>query len=273
MLEAYKVENWVGKSEFMKLLPLDSDLEPLFWRHVFQDIPHYYFFILDMKRDRASTDIMLALSQENRIEGMLMIYRQGIVQLRGSVEAAKALLTKLDIKKVEIQGLELHRALILDKLTKTKRSFELILMTLRRGSEMLQTEHPVVKLSTDDAEGIATLMRHGDPEWWGEVTAKKIAKRMSERLWLGIKVDEQLVSIGGATLDDWGSNIGTVVTHEKHRNKGYATSIVSSLVEKILQRSNLALIHVESGNPPAIRAYAKVGFIPYRRYFVAQAEE
>ncbi len=257
----------------MKLLPLDSDLEPLFWKHVYQDVPHHYFFILDMKHDRSSTEITLALSQQNRIEGMMMIYTRSIVQLRGNVEAAKALLAKLDMKKAEIQGLETHRALILDKFKKAKRTLELVLMTLRRGAETPQIKHPVVKLSTADAEGIAALMRHGDPEWWGETASRQIAERMNRRLWLGIRVDGQLVSIGGATLDDWGSNIATVVTHEKHRNRGYATSVVSSIVEQILQKSNLALIHVESNNPPAIRAYTKVGFKPYRRYFVARAEK
>ena len=257
----------------MKLLPLDSDLEPLFWKYVYHDVPHYYFFILDMKHDRPSTSITLALNQQNRIEGMMMTYRQRIVQLRGSVEAAKALLSKLDIEKVEIQGLEAHRPLILDRFKKVRTTFELILMTLRKGEEALRIRHPVVKLSVADAEEIAALMRAGDPEWWGETKARQIAERMKERLWLGIKVDGQLVSIGGATIDDWGSNIGTVVTHEDHRNRGYATSVVSSLVKQILQKSDLALIHVESNNPPAIRVYTKVGFKPYRRYFVARAEK
>lgn len=121
----------------MKVLPLDSRLEPLFWKHVYQDIPHHYFFILDMKRDRASTKIFLALNQENRIEGMMLIYKQRIVQLRGSVEAARTLLAKLDIEKVEIQGLEEHRVLILEKFKKAKTTLELILMILRRGAETL----------------------------------------------------------------------------------------------------------------------------------------
>ncbi|MDH5391254.1 MAG: GNAT family N-acetyltransferase [Candidatus Bathyarchaeota archaeon] len=257
----------------MKVLPLDSHLEPAFWKHVYQDIPDHYFFILDMKHNRASTKILLALNEENCIEGMMMIFEERIVQLRGSVEAAKAILAELDIEKVEIQGLVEHKALILEKFKKAKRTLELILMTLRRGEETLHIKHPVVRLSTADAEDIAALMKHGDPEWWGEATAKKIADKIRERLWLGIKVNDQLASIGGATIDDWGSNIGTVVTHETHRNKGYATSIVSALVDRILQKTNLVLVHVESDNAPAVRAYTKVGFKPYRTYFVARAEK
>jgi len=145
----------------MKVLPLDSRLEPLFWKHVYQDIPHHYFFILDMKRDRASTQVLLALNRENRLDGMMLVYRQRIVQLRGSVEAAKTLLARLDIGKVEIQGLEEHRALILDKFKNVRKTLEIILMTLRRGEETPQRKHPLVRLSAADAEDIAALMRHG----------------------------------------------------------------------------------------------------------------
>lgn len=257
----------------MKVLPLDSHLEPLFWKHVYQDVPHYYFFILDMRHDRASTKILLALNEKNRIEGVMMTYKERIVQLRGSIEAAKALLPRLSVEKAEIQGLEEHKALILEKFKKAKNTLELILMTLRREEETLHIKHPVARLSTSDAEDIAALMRHGDPEWWREVTAKTIAEKMHKRLWLGIRVNNQLVSIGGAFLDDLGSNIATVVTDEKHRNKGYATTIVSTLVDQILHKSNLALIHVESNNAPAIKTYTKVGFKPYRKYIVARVEK
>ncbi len=256
----------------MKVLPLDSHLEPVFWKHVYQDIPHYYFFILDVRHDRPSTSVWLALNEQNRIAGMMMTYEERIVQLRGGVEAAKALLAELDTDKVRIQGLEEHKSLVLEKFEKVNEMHSLDAMTLRKGEETDQIRHSVVALSPADAEDIAALMRHGDPEWWGEVTAEKIADRMHGRVWLGIRADDQLASIGGARLDDWGSCITTVVTHKAHRNKGYATSIVSALVDQILQKSSLVLIYVESDNAPALRAYTKVGFKPYRRYLMATVE-
>lgn len=256
----------------MKVVPLDPSLEPLFWKHVNQDIPDYYFFILGLKHSKDSTDIWLALNKQNRIEGMMLVYKQSIAQLRGSVKAARALLAELNVEKVEIQTLEEHRTLIFDKFN-VKKTFKLMLMTLRRGEETLRVKYSIVKLSTADAEDIAALMRHGDPEWWGEVSAERIAEGMKDRVWLGVKVDGELISIGGARLDDWGSCINTVVTHETRRNRGYATSIVSALVEQILQKSSLTLIYVERDNTPAVRAYAKVGFQPYKKYFVARGHK
>lgn len=256
----------------MEVVSLDSKLKPLFRKHVNQDIPHFYFFILDLTHDEASTKIWLALNKENRIEGMMLVYQRRIAQLRGSVKAARALLAELDVEKVEIQTLEGHRNLIFERF-EVNRTFELMLMTLRKGEETLQMKYSLVKLSTNDARDIAALIRHGDPEWWGEMTGEKITEGMNERLWLGAKADGKLVSVGGAKLDDRGSCINTVVTDEKYRNRGYATSIVSALVEEILQKSTLALIHVEKDNLPAVKAYTNVGFQPYTKYFVARAEK
>jgi len=253
----------------MKIVLLDSSLEPAFWNYVNQDIPHHYFFILDWKYSRDSTKILLA-SKQNRIHGMMLIYRQNIVQIRGTTETAKNLLEHLELEKVEIQSLKEHESIVLKKYKPSIRH-ELVLMTLPKGEETLYIKHPITKLGVAEAEEIADIMRQADPEWWEETTAQRIAEGMSDRLWLGIKVNGKLVSIGNTRLTDWGSNIGVIATHEAHRNKGYATSIVSALVKEILKKSNLALIHVLSDNPPAIRAYEKVGFKPYRSYFLARA--
>ena len=256
----------------MKVVPLDPDLEPLFWEHLYTDIPLYYFFILDMKHDRASTTIMIALKNQY-IEGMMLTYQERIVQLRGSYEAVKTLLTHLDIGKVEIQGYPEHQPLISEKFKKVNKTMDIFTMTLRKGEEALQIDHSVERLSPEDAGDIAELLRQAGPDWWGDTTAQTIADRMHERLWVGIKVGCHLVSVGGAVLDEWGSNIATIATHHNHRNKGYATSVVSTLVNQIFQISNLALIHVECDNKQAFRAYTKVGFTPYRRYVVVRAEK
>jgi len=255
----------------MEILTLDSGLEDIFWNYVYQDVPHHHFFILDWKFGKDSTKILLAL-KANRIQGMMLTYRQSIVQLRGSAEAANALLDRMDLEKVEIQALMEHENMVLRRYKPLTRH-ELILMTLRRGEERLHMKHPVVELTPADAKEIASLMRQADPEWWGETASQRIVEGMDERLWLGVKVDRKLVSLGGTRFNDWGSNIGVVVTEASHRRRGYATSIVSALVKKILARCPMVFIHVLSDNPPAIHVYKKVGFKPYRTYFFARGEK
>jgi len=179
----------------MEILTLDSGLEDIFWNYVYQDVPHHHFFILDWKFEKDSTKILLAL-KANRMQGMMVTYRQSIVQLRGSTEAANALLDHIDLEKAEIQALMEHENMVLRRYKPLTRH-ELILMILRRGEERLRMKHPVVELTPADSEEIASLMRQGGPEWWGETASQRIIEGMDERLWLGIKVDGKLVSLGG----------------------------------------------------------------------------
>jgi len=203
---------------------------------------------------------------------MMLVYRQSIVQLRGSCQAAKALLERLDLEKVELQAQKEHKEYILERYKPTV-SHEMMLMVLRKGEERVQIENPIVKLGASDAEKIATIMREADPEYWGTITNQQIVEGMSGVNWLGIKVNGELVSVGNTRLTEWGGLIGVVATHEIQRNKGYATSIVSELVKQILEKMPIAMIYVLSDNPPAIRVYRKVGFKPYRTYFFMERGE
>lgn len=256
----------------MEIVSLEQALEPFFWKHVNQDIPHYYFFAFDWKYNRDATKILLAL-EENRIAGMMLVYRQSIVQLRGSCEAVKVLLERLDLEKVELQAPEQHKRYILD-IYKPTRSHQMMLMTLGKGEERLHEKFPTVELDISDAERVAVIMRDADPEYWRDRTGQQIVESMKQGvIWLGVKVNRELVSLGSARLTEWAGLIGVVATHEDHRNKGYATSIASELVKQITEKLSIAMIYVLSDNPPAIRVYKKVGFKPYRTYFFMRGEK
>lgn len=254
----------------MEIVSLNRALEPTFWEHVNKDSPHYYFFAYDWKHKRSDTKILLAW-KENHIDGMMLIFNEKIVQLRGSSESAKALLEKLDLEKVEIQTLEQHKQYVLEKY-KPAWSHELMLMLLRKGEEKLYISHRIVALDPSDAVQIADMMRNLNPEFWGEVTGEQIAECMSSVNCFGVKVNGELVSLGRTRLTEKVGHIPTVATLEAHRNKGYATSIVSYLVKLILEKLPIAIIYVLSDNPPAIRVYEKVGFKPYRKYFFMKGE-
>jgi len=258
----------------MKIVPLDKNLEAPFWKHVNQDIPHYYFFAFDWKHNREKTKILLAL-ENKEIEGMMLVYDERIAQLRGSSRAAEALLQRLDLEKVEFQSLKEHEPLVLEKYKPTlKQSHEMMLMLVRRGEEKLVIGCPVVALDASDSEKIAAIMRDADPEFWGDVTGQGIMEGMGKGAnWFGVKVNDELVSIGNLRLTEWTGLIGIVATLEAHRNQGYATSIVSKIVKQIMERVPLAMIFVLADNSPAVRAYTKAGFKPYRTYFFMRGEK
>ena len=243
----------------------------MFWDHVSQDIFEYFFFVFDWKFRRDLTKILLAL-KDSRIEGMMLIYKQSAVHLRGSLEAAETLINQLDLEKATILAPKEHEPPVLTRY-KPLGIHEMILMTLQREGERLYIKHPVIRLTPTDAEEIADLLRLALPEWWGETTAEGVIASMKEMLWLGIRDGGNLVSVGNTCLTEFGSNIGRVATHEAHRGRGYATSIVSALVREILRSSERALIHVLSDNLPALRVYTKVGFKPYRTYLFIRGEK
>lgn len=255
----------------MEIVPLAPALEHVFWRHVNQDIPHYYFFALDWKYDKDVSKILLAL-EGNRVDAMMLVYRQSIVQLRGSDEAVRALLERLDVEEVELQAEEQHEQRVLEKYKAAIRH-KMILMTLNKNGESLQLVHPVVELCVSDSEEIALLMRLANPEAWGDTTSQRIVEGMRRVSWFGIVVNGELVSIGSVHLTEWGGLIGVVATHGAHMNRGYATSVVSKLVEQIFENRSMAMIYVLADNLPAVRVYEKVGFKPYREYFFMRGEK
>jgi ribosomal protein S18 acetylase RimI-like enzyme len=249
----------------VKVVALDEYSEKRFWDHVNKDQPNYYFFILDWKLRRNQTKILMVI-EDDEIEGLMLVYRDYVVQLRGGRAAVKLLLHRLDLEKVELQAPLDCEDLVLEKFSRPKIKQIMILMCLRKGDENIQMASVPARLTVDDAGEVVGLLRRADPSWWGDMSLEDTQRSLQEGFWLGMKRDQRIVSLGMTRLVDFASNIGVAATEKEYRNRGYATSIVSALVREILKTSPTAIIHVISDNAPAIRAYSKVGFKPYRTY-------
>ena len=60
-----------------------------------------------------------------------------------------------------------------------------------------------------------------------------------------------------------GTTINTVYTPPEHRNKGYATSCVWSLTQKMLtDRYSFCSLYTDLSNPTSNSIYAKIGYVP-----------
>jgi len=258
------------EKETMRIASIRDGFENAFWNHVYQDPLHYYFFILDWKERPEQTKIFLAM-EGKKIRGLMLVYADAIVQLRGNREAVEKLLDSVSLEKVELQAPLGCEDIVTRKYSPQIR-YELVLMTLKKGEENIQVKSNPVRLKPEDAEEVAEIMRKADPEWWGDIAVENRRESLEKTYWLGMKRDGKIVSVGNTRFADFGSNIGVIATDERYRNMGYATSIVSALVQEILKRSPPALIHVLSDNAPAIRAYSKVGYKPYRHYLLIRAE-
>jgi len=151
-------------------------------------------------------------------------------------------------------------------------SHELMLMVLHKGREELHTSHPIARLDASDAEQIAAIMNKADPKSWGNITKDQIIEEISRESWTGVKVDGEPASICKTRLAEVG-HIAIVATRETHRNKGYATSLVSHSVQAISNKTSTAMIYVLNDNQPAIRVYERVGFKPYKTYYFMKGKK
>ncbi len=79
--------------------------------------------------------------------------------------------------------------------------------------------------------------------------------------YLGIREAGQLVAMAGERLKPYGyTEISAVCTHPDHRGRGYASSLVSTLIRRITKRNEIPFLHVRTENVDAIRVYEKLGF-------------
>jgi predicted GNAT family acetyltransferase len=248
----------------IQIVDLDEDSEERFWGHVNKDPLDYYWFIMDWKYRKEDTKIQMAV-KDDRIEGMMVVFMDSIVQVRGDREAVRELLNHLDQEEIEMMAPLDCEDLVLE-MFEPQIENEMFLMHLEKGDEKIQRVHEPTELSMEDAEQISKIMREAYPDWWGHKTPEKVKKSMGDLYWLGVKQDENILSFANTRFAEVGSNIGVVATHKDHRNKGYATSVVSALVQEILKRCDRALIHVLKDNLPAIHTYKKVGFKPFKSY-------
>jgi ribosomal protein S18 acetylase RimI-like enzyme len=253
------------------IISLSPSVEPLFWKHVTRDIFHYFFFAYDWKYHRKQTEILLAIEQ-TQILGMMLTYRDRIVQLRGSNHAVTTLFHELDLDEVELQASKKHSPLVLEKYDPTFTT-DLMLMTLHSGEESPQIRHAIVRLDASYAEEIISILSEGSPEIWSGVTRQQIVAGMDDQTWIGIKLKDELVSLCSFRVTEWMGHVGRVATHTKYRNRGYATSTVSYAVKYIMQNRSDAVIFVRADNSSAIHVYQNVGFKPYRTYFFMKGKK
>jgi predicted GNAT family acetyltransferase len=79
--------------------------------------------------------------------------------------------------------------------------------------------------------------------------------------YLGIHEAGRLVAMAGERIRLSGyAEISAVCTHPDHRGRGYASSLVSALIQRITRRDETPFLHVRTENVEAIRVYEKLGF-------------
>ena len=250
----------------LKLIRLDERNENIFWDHVNRSPLNHYWFILDWRFQRPDTEITMAMDGD-RIEGMMLIFKNSIVQLRGARAAVKDLMERLRLETLQLTA-PFDCGDIVSEFYSYPAKYEIMMMHMDKGQERPVIVHEPETLSPKDAEDIARVVREANYEWWDQVTAESVRNSIKNNFWKGIRREGRVVAVGSTRFEQIGSNIGIIATDKAYRNQGFATSIVSSLALEIFRTHTKALIHVLVNNDPAIHVYSKVGFRPYTSFFM-----
>lgn len=120
--------------------------------------------------------------------------------------------------------------------------------------ETLPQTHAVEILTSSDADEMLTLAELTQPGPFGKRTGEL-------GLYLGIREAGKLVAMAGERLQPLGfTEISAVCTDPVYRGHGYASSLVSALVNRIVERGETPFLHVRALNTGAIRVYERLGF-------------
>ena len=91
--------------------------------------------------------------------------------------------------------------------------------------------------------------------------------------YIGIRREGKLVAMAGERLKTTGfTEISAVCTHPDWRNHGFASELVSLMVQHIRDAGDTPILHTGSANTPAISVYRNLGFTLRRELWVSAVE-
>ena len=92
---------------------------------------------------------------------------------------------------------------------------------------------------------------------------------VAEGVYYGIRVGGRLVSAAGTHVISQEARmgvVGNVMTHTDFRGRGYATALTGAVTADLLRFCDQVVLNVRSDNPPALQAYAKLGYREHVRF-------
>jgi predicted GNAT family acetyltransferase len=122
------------------------------------------------------------------------------------------------------------------------------------SAELPPVKHSTRDLNLSDIDEMLALV---------ELTKPGPFSRRTPELgsYLGIHEAGQLVAMAGERLRFPGyTEISAVCTRPESRGRGYASSLVSTLIQKIKERDETPFLHVRTENVQAIHVYETLGF-------------
>jgi len=234
-------------------------------------LPASLFVLYDVLEEPQNTEAWIA-TELGRVEGVSLRYRKRSLVMLGSRRAANSLAAELSHLG--------DTSITCDPecLPSVRRWFQLAgvprrmhNMVVEEGHEILSKRHLVKELGVEDADEFISLTQAVDRSI---DTRAEFDESLSKgnTLYAGIRVGDRLVSAGRCLiLRGTGGIILSASTDDPFRNRGYGTSLVSYLTERVLEEGRLSTLFVEEDNGPAIHLYEKTGYTKGATVFMCRA--
>lgn len=245
------------KAEIVDFRSLDREKIMVFLRN---EMPKSVYLIGDLASGHENIT-MFAAVEDSRISGIILYYwgipGTGIIWILGSEKTVERF----------IDGLEEGTFAILVPIESGKKLHEKF-RDIRSYPEYIMICTEQVE---DHENSDVRLLGTGDLNQWGYLKTERktfsreeneqFLKNLQDQTCFGLFADGALVS--GAMIESSTPEmavVGSVKTLSNHRNKGYATALMASVVRHCRNNGQAVYLFVRKDNLPAIRAYRKVGF-------------
>ena len=132
--------------------------------------------------------------------------------------------------------------------------------------EMVHEDAGSIDGSLDPPIPVTELSEADLPEMSAVYEATRPTRKLCQRIqklgpFLGIRVEGKLIAMAGLRMHLPGyREITTVATLPDYEHRGYATALVSTLVERIRERNERPFLTVRTDNARAVEIYRRLGF-------------
>ncbi len=237
---------------------LNNDIEEKLLEFMNQDRLLNFWGFYDLKHQRDVTRGWVAFSHRN-VVGYLFEIDKRILHIRGSSDCVVPLLKKTTLATAifNIEPIHLSEAKKLYKPTEPTDATSkgkvttYLSMKVTKGNFKPMRQHDVQDINKEDFKMVCSLLGR-EPD-----RVADLLKGLSYGLFkLG-----RLASFAAAPeiLEDL-AIIRGVYTAPDFRDKGYATSVCSAIVEKLLEQGKEVFLYVSKDNQPALKVYRKMSF-------------
>ena len=100
-------------------------------------------------------------------------------------------------------------------------------------------------------------------------TAWLPSEAVSSGVYFGVRIGGRLIAAAGTHVvspDARLAVVGNVMTHPDYRNRGLAKQVTSAVTQELLRTCDQVVLNVRSDNPPALAAYAALGYREHLRF-------